>query len=260
MNKHGESLRSAGRDGIEPDGDTSLLALNPAQADRRNKKLLSRKVARYLLQNPDFFLEHVNLLEMIKVPKERGKTVSLMTHQTNLLRERNIEMRQRLDQLVSNAQQNDQLFFHSRRLVLALLEARTLAEAAAALGNSFRQDFAVEHVALTIFTPAGDSRVFDGARCSSYAEAEAAVGAILRNGRSVCGALRPAEVAYLFDDKVTSIASTAVVPLANQLGILAVGSSDLNHYHSGLGTLFLSYIGEILERLLPALLQSAQPR
>ncbi|QKX16532.1 DUF484 family protein [Microbulbifer sp. YPW1] len=223
--------------------------------NQRNKKLLSRQVARYLMQNPTFFAENMELLESIQLPKESGKTVSLMTHQTNLLRERNIEMRQRLDQLLQNARDNDQLFMHSRRLVLALLEARTVAEAGDALLKSFKQDFNVEVTALTLFGPLpGSGKQLGDVRSSSRNSAETAIGSILRNGRTVCGSLRPTEIAYLFGKDADRVASAAVVPLAGQLGILAVGSSDPNHYRSSLGTLFLSYIGEILERLLPDLL------
>ncbi|WP_226704602.1 DUF484 family protein [Microbulbifer elongatus] len=223
--------------------------------NQRNKKLLSRQVARYLIQNPTFFAEHMELLETIQLPKESGKTVSLMTHQTNLLRERNIEMRQRLDQLLQSARENDQLFLHSRRLVLALLEARTVAEAGNALLKSFKEDFKVEVTALTLFGPLpGSGKHLGDVRSSARTSAETAIGSILRNGRIVCGTLRPAETAYLFGKAADRVASAAVVPLADQLGILAVGSSDPNHYRSSLDTLFLSYIGEILERLLPDLL------
>ena len=233
----------------------TLLA-GDGNENQRDKKLLARGVARYLIQNPDFFADHLELLETIKLPRENGKTVSLMTHQTNLLRERNIEMRQRLDQLLHNARDNDQLFLHSRRLMLALLEAETVAEAGAALYQSFLQDFGVEITSLTLFgpLPAGHRSVGE-VRTSSRNAAEGAIGAILRNGRTVCGVLRPAEKEYLFGDDAEQVASAAVVPLANQLGILAVGSSDPEHYRSSLGTLFLSYIGEVLERMLPRLLE-----
>ncbi|MCK7599119.1 DUF484 family protein [Microbulbifer sp. CAU 1566] len=223
--------------------------------NQRNKKLLARQVARYLIQNPTFFAENMELLETIQLPKENGKTVSLMTHQTNLLRERNIEMRQRLDQLLQNARDNDQLFLSSRRLVLALLESRTVAEAGKALLTSFQQEFKVEVTALTLFGPLpGSGKYLGDVRSSSRSSAETSIGSILRNGRTVCGTLRPTETAYLFGKDADRVASAAVVPLANQLGILAVGSSNPNHYRSSLDTLFLSYIGEILERLLPDLL------
>jgi uncharacterized protein YigA (DUF484 family) len=181
-----------------------------------------------------------------------------MTPQTNLLRERNIDMRLRLVQLLNNARENDQLFLHSRRLVLALLEARNVAEAGAALHRSFSQDFGVEYTALTLFGPLpGNGRNLDSVRSSTRSSAETAVGSILRNVRTVCGTLRPTETAYLFGKEADKVASAAVIPLADQLGILAVGSSDPQHYRSSIGTLFISYIGEILERLLPDLLEKS---
>jgi len=241
---------------LDSDVESSLEKQASSESEnQRNKKLLSRQVARYLIQNPTFFAENLELLDTIQLPKENGKTVSLMTHQTNLLRERNIEMRQRLDQLLTNARENDQLFLHSRRLVLALLEARTVAEAGDALLKSFKEDFGVEVTALTLFAPLpGSGRNLGPVRSSSRNSAEGTIGSILRNGRTVCGTLRPAETSYLFGADAERVASAAVVPLADQLGVLAVGSSDPLHYRSSLGTLFLSYIGEILERLLPDLL------
>ncbi|GAB2890813.1 DUF484 family protein [Microbulbifer echini] len=224
---------------------------------QRDNKLLARQVARYLMQNPDFFIERMDLLETIKLPRENGKTVSLMTHHTNLLRERNIEMRQRLDQLLHNARDNDQLFLNSRRLFLALLEAQTVGEAAAALYTSFSDHFNVEFTRLTLFGPFPSSAGSLGeVHTSTLSTAETAIGAILRNGRPICGVLRPGEKEYLFGNHWQDVASAAIIPLGNQLGMLAVGSSDPQYYRSSLGTLFLSYIGEVLERLLPKLLDS----
>jgi uncharacterized protein YigA (DUF484 family) len=38
-----------------------------------------------------------------------------------------------------------------------------------------------------------------------------------------------------------------------QLGLIAVGSSDANRYSSAMGTLFLSHIADVIVRLLPRL-------
>ncbi|MCO1334861.1 DUF484 family protein [Microbulbifer sp. OS29] len=234
------------------------IAADTHQETRRDNKLLARQVARYLMQNPEFFEERMELLETIKIPRDNGKTVSLMTHQTNLLRERNIEMRQRLDQLLHNARDNDQLFFNSRRLLLALLEAENISEVTKALYSSFTAGFNVEFTSLTLFEPVSASRQSLGqVQISTFADAETAIGAILRNGRPICGALRQQEKEFLFGNEAPNVASSAVVPLANQLGVLAVGSSDPQYYRSSLGTLFLSYIGEVLERLLPKLVNSS---
>ena len=34
-------------------------------------------------------------------------------------------------------------------------------------------------------------------------------------------------------------------------GVLAIGSSDPQHYKSSLGTLFLAYLAEVIARVLP---------
>ncbi|MFS1525042.1 DUF484 family protein [Microbulbifer sp. 2304DJ12-6] len=232
------------------------IASDPHKEAQRNEKLLARQVARYLMQNPEFFVERMDLLETIKLPRENGKTVSLMTHQTNLLRERNIEMRQRLDQLLHNARENDQLFFNSRRLILALLEAQNVGKAVEVLYANFFTDFNVEFTTLTLFDPPPGTRSSLGqVQTSSSASAQTAIGGILRNGRPVCGVLRPVEREYLFAGQGQQVASAAVVPLGSQLGVLAAGSSDPQYYRSSLGTLFLSYIAEVLERLLPKWLE-----
>jgi len=37
----------------------------------------------------------------------------------------------------------------------------------------------------------------------------------------------------------------------NPLGVLAIASTDANYFRSSMGTLFLGYIAEVLNRLLP---------
>ena len=58
---------------------------------------------------------------------------------------------------------------------------------------------------------------------------------------------------FLFGDQGSKVGSVAAVPLRydNLYGILAIGKSDPNFYKSSMGTLFLSYIAEILNRLIP---------
>ena len=51
----------------------------------------------------------------------------------------------------------------------------------------------------------------------------------------------------------TQVGSAAVVGINYQglHGVLAIGSSDPQHYKSSLGTLFLGYIAEVLGRVVP---------
>jgi uncharacterized protein YigA (DUF484 family) len=52
--------------------------------------------------------------------------VSLVERQMSLLRDRNIEMRHRLSQLMDVARDNDRLFDKTRRLILTLMDAASL--------------------------------------------------------------------------------------------------------------------------------------
>ncbi|WP_137819025.1 DUF484 family protein [Pseudomonas sp. 2FG] len=210
----------------------------------------SEAVAAYLRAHPEFFVDHDELLPELRIPHQRGEAVSLVERQVKLLRERNIEMRHRLSQLMDVARDNDRLFDKTRRLVLDLLDAVSLEEVVGAVEDSLRHEFQVPFVSLILFNetplPVG--------RWVSSAEAHQAIGGLLAGGKTICGVLRSHELAFLFgEDERENVGSAAVVALAYQglHGVLAIGSADPQHYKSSLGTLFLGYIAEVLARVLP---------
>jgi hypothetical protein len=210
--------------------------------------LAAEDVAAYLRDHGDFFVEHEELLTSLRLPHQRGDTVSLVERQMKLLRERNIEMRHRLSQLMDVARDNDRLFDKTRRLILALMDAGSLEEVVMAVEDSLRQEFQVPFVSLILFsdtpTPVG--------RSVTGAEAQSAIGGLLSDGKSVAGTLRDHELDFLFGaEQRTQIGSTALVTLDGGQGLLAIASRDPQHYKSSVGTLFLGYIGEVLSRVLP---------
>ena len=58
------------------------------------------------------------------LPHNSGNAVSLVERQVGVLRDRNKEMRARLDNMLQTAHDNDLLFEKTKRLVLNLLEAK----------------------------------------------------------------------------------------------------------------------------------------
>lgn len=206
-------------------------------------------VAAYLRAHPEFFVDHDELIPELRIPHLPGGAVSLVERQVKLLRERNIEMRHRLSQLMDVARDNDRLFDKTRRLVLDLLDANSLEEVIGAVDESLRHEFQVPFVSLILFS---DSPLPVG-RSVTSAEAQQGIGGLLSSGKTVCGVLRPHELAFLFgEEESNAIGSAAVVALNQQQGILAIGSQDPQHYKSSLGTLFLGYIAEVLTRVLPS--------
>ena len=69
----------------------------------------------------------------------------------------------------------------------------------------------------------------------------------------MCGTLGSKELEFVFGNHASEIGSVAVVPLmhGSAFGLLAIGNRDPNYYRSSMGTLFLGYIAEVLNRLLP---------
>ncbi|MBF7142309.1 MULTISPECIES: DUF484 family protein [Pseudomonas] len=214
-------------------------------------------VVAYLEQHPSFFVDHQALLATLHIPHQRGDTISLVEHQLALLRGRNTELRQRLAQLMDVARDNDRLFDKTRRLMLELLDATSLEEVVMAMDDSLRQSFKVPFVSLVLFTDVPTSV----GRSVTLGEAQHALGALLADPRPVTGVLRQHELEFLFGTEHPQVASTALAPLVHQgvIGVLAIGSSDADHYKSSVGTLFLAHIAEVLSRVLPRFTSMPRP-
>lgn len=210
----------------------------------------TEEVLAYLAAHPDFFLRHEQALCDLQLPHRAGAAVSLVERQVSLLRERNIDSRQRLNRLMETARDNDALFSRTRRLVLALLEADSLPTLTRALGEALRRDFGVDHARLLFV---------EGARAWPV-ELEllprdigtSSLPALFAAGRPIVGPLRPRERSLLFGAKAEDVLSAAVVPVGGQhtVAVLAAGSSDARRFHGEMGTMFLEFIGEVLARLL----------
>ncbi|WP_339650970.1 DUF484 family protein [Halopseudomonas pelagia] len=207
------------------------------------------QVAEYLRQHPAFFAEYDELLPELIIPHQSGQAVSLVERQVKLLRERNIDVRHRLGQLMDVARENDRLFEKSRRLVLNLLEAQSLEQVIASIEDSLRDDFQVPYVSLILFS---ETPRFSNARCVTHSAARDAIGHLLDSGKTLSGVLRPHELAFLFGESAAQVASTAISPIQHQgmHGVIALGSRDANHYRNATGTLFLGYIADALARVL----------
>jgi uncharacterized protein YigA (DUF484 family) len=210
----------------------------------------SETVAAYLRLHPEFFVQHEELIPELRIPHQPGEAVSLVERQVKLLRERNIEMRHRLSQLMDVARENDRLFDKTRRLVLDLLDASSLEEVVGAVEDSLRHEFQVPFVSLILFS----ENTLPVGRSVTVAEAHQSIGGLLAGGKTICGVLRSHELEFLFGvQERDQVGSAAVVSLSHQglHGVLAIGSPDPQHYKSSLGTLFLGYVAEVLARVLP---------
>ncbi len=218
------------------------------------EKITSDQVSEYLKENKGFFTEHPDLLAELDLPHHSGQAVSLVEKQVAILRDRNIEMRQRLSNLLENAKENDALFDKTKRLVLALLECQNLQSAVDALLYSFEKDFSIHYSRVILFGSNG--RDAGKARIESINSARDAIGKRLKAVKAVSGGIDVKEIEFLFDDDAPNIGSAALTVLShgNIYGVIAIGNQDPTYYRSSMGTMFLGYIGEVANRILPKFL------
>jgi len=225
--------------------------------------LQEHAIADYLRDHPEFFTTHTGLLADIRVPHRTDGTISLIEHQVSVLRERNHALQHQLHSLVQVARDNDRLNEQVQRLTLALLEAPDLHAVLRALGDSLVNDFRADALVMGLFVaeqrlPRDADLALTIRALSAETEGAAAFASTLNARKPLCGHLRREQRNYLFADTAEeNVASAVVVALgfpgansrhARRLGLLGIGSRDARRYHAGMGTVFLSHMGELIGR------------
>jgi uncharacterized protein len=223
-------------------------AAKGATAQTGDTELDDEIVREYLKNHDDFLQRNPDMLDYLHISHASGSAISLVEKQVAVLRERNMDMRQRLKTLTANARNNDMLYEQTRGLILKLLEAESIEALYSIFMSSMTTDFRVDHASMILF---GDHASHEGWRMETRETVKAEIGSLFRGNKAVCGTLRREELNFLFPEGGEA-GSAALMPLSNteQLGLIAVGSSDANYYNSKVGTLFLSHIAEVIVKLL----------
>jgi uncharacterized protein YigA (DUF484 family) len=212
-------------------------------------------VREYLKNHDDFLQRNPEMLDYLHIDHASGSAISLVEKQVSVMRDRNKDLRQRLKLLTANARDNDALFEQTRNLVLKLLDADSVESLYRIFMNSMVDDFRVEFACMILYS---DNSGAPGGETSWRTETQDTIkkeiGSLYRGQKPVCGTLRKEELSFLFPSG-SGMGSAAIMPLFNgeQLGLIAVGSSDANRYNSKVGTLFLSHIADVMVKLLSRL-------
>lgn len=215
-----------------------------------------REVAAYLRQHPDFFARHEALLLALSLSHpETGKAVSLIERQVGLIREQKQGLKQQLQQLTVAAKANEQLLQRFQVLVLNLIDSESLDQAIEYIRDALQADFHADAVELVLFDfpGRGESIERNDRRLLAFHK-------VLEARRPVCGHFNEEQTALLFGNKAGEIASAVVVPLCADersgcIGLLGIGSIDSKRYHPDMGTVFVSHLGAVMNRIFSAHLE-----
>ena len=219
-------------------------------------------VAEFLRAHPEFFTQHPDVLMGMTLHHASGTAISLIERQVVNLREHNHQLKSQLHELVKIARDNDRLSERMHRLVLSLMDCTTLQDVFISVYDALRNDFQADVVVMRLMAKPrvalNDASNDHGVLFVDKDDAAwDAFKGFLKNAKPVCGHLGATQMNYLFGDQASSVASAALIPLvgipgpgAGQLrvpaGIVAIGSHNPEHFHHGMGTHFLSHMGEII--------------
>ncbi|PRO70281.1 DUF484 family protein [Alteromonas gracilis] len=216
---------------IEPFNDTSELS--------------SSDVRRFLLENPEFFAQHPDLLEKIKLPHEHKGSVSLVEIQSEQLRQKVRQLNFKLNQLVSIAKQNEKIYRVYTDLNVQLLRCESVAEVQFTLEDVLQERLQLSSAVIKSFKgphaiPELQQRLFTEKR--------------FKNTNFFFGRLSQHERQLLFGESPAESVALMLLGDNRELGILGISSSDASHFTPDMDTLLLQQLQQVLNIILPEMM------
>ena len=207
------------------------------------KQITSDVVAQYLQDNPGFFEQYQDVLAHITMPHPHGgRTISLTERQVLTLREKNRALESKLSELIRFGEENDAIGERVHRLSIALIKAADWANVSRVATRHLVEDFDVPHVALRIWGFNGEGAEFTEVDTDTRTHLAALT-------HPYCGVVNNHRTAQWFGESQSAVRSLCEIPLrrgADIIGAIALGSEDEQRFYSGMGTLFLSQIGNLV--------------
>ena len=200
----------------------------------------SADIAQYLLNNPQFFEDHADMLAEVTIPHPYSeRTISLNERQLLTLREQNKSLEKKLHEMVTFAKENDALQHKVHQFTLALFGARDLMSLQNVITQSLREIFSVPHVVLHVWKGLPPS-----VEVLAFADQQL---------QPVCSHHALHDTLPWFGESASHVHSFAYLPLRadeKSIGLLILASEDAQRFYPGMGTLFLQRIAETVSSAL----------
>lgn len=198
-------------------------------------------VAQYLIDHPEFFEQHAELLGEVKlVSPLTGRAVSLQERQMEVMRQKYHALELRLAELSRHAEENAGIAKRFHAWTQTLLQSTGGAELATELTEGLRTHFKVPQVALRMWNVAPD---YASAAFASDVSEDVRLFANSLHA-PYCGPNKDFEAVRWLDEADT-IRSTVMLPLGEPgqtFGLLVLGSPDIERFTLAMATDFLVQI------------------
>ena len=193
-------------------------------------------VAQYLLDNPQFFEEHADMLADINLPHPHGgRTISLSERQLLTLRERVKELEKKMNGLLEFAKENDALQLKVHRFNCALFGPHDRSTLQSLTMHNLSEIFSIPNVAMHLWKDEPPSP-----EVLAFADLHT---------QPVCTHHAVHDTLPWFGEAGQHLRSFAYLPLrahGQTIGLLILASEDKERFYPEMGTLFLQRIADTL--------------
>lgn len=205
------------------------------------------KIANYLEKNPEFFERHPQLLENLKINHKVYGSVSLVERQILNLRQRSETLQGRLNEMMDNAQVNSELLVKCSELAVNLIHAPTKQEVVDTLLKQIHDYFDIDDC--QVWLCHNDDNL-EHVNVSDIDTLRKLTDQQFIQDDPVCGRVTES-ISQLFNSE-QNLESYALIPLGEgaEVGLIALGSHDVELFTADMGTLFLRFIGDVAEACL----------
>lgn len=214
-------------------------------------EISAQQVKTFLRNHPDFFEQHAALLTEIMLPSPHGSGVISLSERQQLAQRDKIRVLQSLmDQMISNAEENEAISLKIHQFCLKLLEQRSFSALKTLISETLRNDFNVAESQLRIWVKPSNNAIANDAVFTHVSDAFNEWVNSLK--QPYCGS-RPEFAADLFESELQSFAFIPLYKNASDqhaFGVLMLAAEDPQRFKSDMGTLYLERIGELVAATL----------
>ncbi|HEY0887008.1 MAG TPA: DUF484 family protein [Ramlibacter sp.] len=214
-------------------------------------------IANYLVNTPDFFTRHAELLGAVQLTSPHGnRAVSLQERQAEMLRDKIRALEHRVMDMVRHGNENVVIADRLHRWTRELFEVAAPRELPQVIASGIRSHFNVPQSAIRVWDVAG---AYAGEPFAQGVSGDAKTFASSLT-QPYCGVNSGFEAVSWLDDGGTAL-SVALLPLREgplesttpAFGMLVLASPDPQRFESGMGTDFLERIAELASSALSRL-------
>lgn len=226
-------------------------AMNPITED---------DIADFLLNTPDFFERHAELLSAVKLTSPHGqRAVSLQERQAEMMREKIRALELRMMDMMRHGTENEVLIERMQRWVKTLLMTSSARDLPYVIADHIQHDFMVPQVAIKVWDVRDEFKIepFAVSVSDSVKEFAASLSnpyvGLNNDFEAVKWLVEPgaAQSVALITLRVTRAQDTPQSAAEQPaIGLLVLASPDAHRYHEGMGTSFIERLGDLASAAL----------